>query len=94
VTLAVIGTGNHCVFDVAAGLLVNRGRIRGRPVGPARRRSLADRPRCHATSAELIVLPATDSERLQPADLDHAGRLIGAALAAARTALAATPVAA
>ncbi len=47
----------------------------------------------YATAAELIVLPAPNSERVQPTDFDHAGRLIGAARAAARTALAATPVA-
>ncbi len=48
----------------------------------------------YATAAELIVLPATNSDHVQPTDFDHAGRLIGAARAAARTALAATPVAA
>jgi NTE family protein len=47
----------------------------------------------YATAAELIVLPATNSDHVQPTDFDHAGRLIGAARAAARIALAATPVA-
>jgi hypothetical protein len=58
-------------------------------VGARRRTDLAR----YAASAELIVLPATHYERVQPTDFDHAGRLTGAALAAARTALAATPVA-
>jgi NTE family protein len=40
--------------------------------------------------AELIVLPAVNSLRVQPTDFDHAGRLINDAHAAARDFLAAT----
>jgi NTE family protein len=47
----------------------------------------------YARAAELIVLPATNSGRIQPTDFDHSIRLIGAAHAAARMTLAATPVA-
>jgi NTE family protein len=46
----------------------------------------------YATAAELIVLPAANPQRIQPTDFDHSSRLIGAALAAARTALIAAPV--
>jgi NTE family protein len=47
----------------------------------------------YASAAELIVLPAANPGRVQPTDFDHSDRLIGAALAATRMALAA-PVAA
>jgi NTE family protein len=47
----------------------------------------------YATAAELIVLPATNPNHVQPTDFDHSSRLIGQALAAARSALAAAPVA-
>jgi NTE family protein len=43
----------------------------------------------YATAAELILLPGANPQRVQPTDFDHAGRLIGAALTAARAALAA-----
>jgi NTE family protein len=43
----------------------------------------------YAAAAELIVLPAVNPQRVQPTDFDHAGPLIDAGLAAARTALAA-----
>jgi NTE family protein len=43
----------------------------------------------YAAVSELIVLPASNPERIQPTDFDHAGTLIGAGLAAARAALAA-----
>jgi NTE family protein len=46
----------------------------------------------YAGAVELVVLPAANPQRIQPTDFDHAGGLIDAALAAARTALAA-PVA-
>jgi NTE family protein len=46
----------------------------------------------YATAAELIVLPAANPERVQPTDFDHSSRLIAAALAATRTALAAPVV--
>jgi NTE family protein len=46
----------------------------------------------YATAAELIVLPAANPYRVPPTDFDHSSRLIGAALAAARIALAAAPV--
>jgi NTE family protein len=45
----------------------------------------------YATRAELIVLPATNPNHVQPTDFGHSSRLIGQALAAARTALAARP---
>jgi NTE family protein len=48
----------------------------------------------YATAAELIVLPATNLSHVQPTDFDHASRLIGEALAAARTVLGEGPVAA
>jgi NTE family protein len=41
-----------------------------------------------ASAAELIVLPAENSMNVQPASFEHASRLIGEALAAARTHLA------
>jgi NTE family protein len=41
----------------------------------------------YATAAELIVLPAVNRERIQPTDFDHASRLIGQALTAARAVL-------
>jgi hypothetical protein len=47
----------------------------------------------YATAAELIVLPAVNPERIQPTDFDHASRLIGQALTAARAALDTAPVA-
>jgi NTE family protein len=47
----------------------------------------------YSASAELIVLPATNLSHVQPTDFDHASRLIGEALAAARTVLAEGPVA-
>jgi NTE family protein len=47
----------------------------------------------YATAAELIVLPAVNPERIQPTDFDHASRLIGQALTAARAALDVAPVA-
>jgi NTE family protein len=47
----------------------------------------------YATAAELIVLPCANPQRVQPTDFDHSSRLIGAALAAARAALAAASVA-
>lgn len=46
----------------------------------------------YATDAELIVLPATNRGHVQPTDFGHSSRLIGDALAAARTALAQTPI--
>jgi NTE family protein len=46
----------------------------------------------YATTAELIVLPAANPYHVQPTDFDHAERLIGAALAAARTTLATAPL--
>jgi NTE family protein len=46
----------------------------------------------YAAAAELIVLPAVNPQRIQPTDFDHAGPLIAAAHAAARTALAAEVV--
>ena len=46
----------------------------------------------YATAAELIVLPAVNRERIQPTDFDHASRLIGQALTAARAALDTAPV--
>ena len=42
----------------------------------------------YAGAAELIVLPPANPSRVQPTDFDHPDRLMGAALAAARTALA------
>jgi NTE family protein len=47
----------------------------------------------YATAAELIVLPVVNPERIQPTDFDHASRLIGQALTAARAALDVAPVA-
>jgi NTE family protein len=47
----------------------------------------------YAGDAELIVLPAANRHHVQPTDFDHSSRLIGEALAAARAALAATPIA-
>jgi NTE family protein len=41
----------------------------------------------YATAAELIVLPALNPERIQPTDFDHASRLIGQAVTAARAVL-------
>jgi NTE family protein len=46
----------------------------------------------YATAAELIVLPAVNRERIQPTDFDHASRLIGQALTAARAVLDVAPV--
>jgi NTE family protein len=46
----------------------------------------------YATAAELIVLPVVNPERIQPTDFDHASRLIGQALTAARAALDTAPV--
>jgi NTE family protein len=46
----------------------------------------------YAAAAELIVLPAANPQRIQPTDFGHSSRLIDAALAAARTALAAQVV--
>ena len=43
----------------------------------------------YGNDVELIVLPAANSHHVQPTDFDHASRLIGEGLAAARTALAA-----
>jgi NTE family protein len=43
----------------------------------------------YATAAELILLPGANPQRVQPTDFEHAGRLMGAALTAARAALAA-----
>jgi NTE family protein len=43
----------------------------------------------YAAAAELIVLPAANPARIPPTDFDHPSLLMGAALAAARTALAA-----
>jgi NTE family protein len=47
----------------------------------------------YADDAELIILPAPNTHHVQPTDFDHASRLIGEGLAAARQALAgaATP---
>jgi NTE family protein len=45
----------------------------------------------YAGEAELIVLPAANAHRVQPTDFDHSSRLIGEALAAARSALDAIP---
>lgn len=47
----------------------------------------------YAATAELIVLPAPNLHHVQPTDFDHADRLIGEALAAARAALEAAAVA-
>jgi NTE family protein len=47
----------------------------------------------YADASELIVLPAVNPGHVQPTDFDHASRLIGAALEAARAALDATPIA-
>jgi NTE family protein len=41
----------------------------------------------YASTAELIVLPATNPNRVQPTDFEHSSRLIGQALAAARAVL-------
>ena len=38
VTVAVVATGNHYIFDVVTGLCVGRGRLRRRPGRPARAR--------------------------------------------------------
>ncbi|MEA2405264.1 MAG: hypothetical protein QOE08_1911 [Thermoleophilaceae bacterium] len=46
----------------------------------------------YADAAELIVLPAANPEHVQPTDFDHADRLVGTALYAARTALKPRPV--
>ena len=46
----------------------------------------------YATAAELIVLPGANPHRIQPTDFDHSSRLIGGALAAARSALGAALV--
>jgi NTE family protein len=45
----------------------------------------------YAGAAELIVLPGANPQRVQPTDFEHSSRLIGAALAAARSALAPPP---
>ena len=42
----------------------------------------------YAAAAELVVLPAVNRGRIQPTDFEHSSHLIGAALAAARAALA------
>src|SRR3954468_23426627 len=73
---------------------------------PARRRNRCGDPRAHllvdarfaadlaryADEVELVVLPATNSRRVQPTDFEHAGRLTGEALAACRKLLSARPV--
>jgi NTE family protein len=41
----------------------------------------------YASEAELIVLPVANPGHVHPTDFDHADRLIGAAIHAARTAL-------
>src|SRR3954464_8018866 len=46
----------------------------------------------YADEVELVVLPATNSRRVQPTDFEHAGRLTGGALAACRKLLSARPV--
>jgi NTE family protein len=46
----------------------------------------------YAADAELVVLPAINRGHVQPTDFDHSSRLIGDALAAARVALAETPM--
>jgi NTE family protein len=46
----------------------------------------------YAGAAELIVLPGANPQRVQPTDFDHAGRLISAALAGARSVLSTTGV--
>ena len=50
---------------------------------------LQDDLACHASPAELIVLPAINPRHIPPTDFGHAGQLITGALTAARTALAA-----
>jgi NTE family protein len=47
----------------------------------------------YARDAELIVLPAPNSHRIQPTDFDHARRLTDEALVASRAALERTPAA-
>jgi NTE family protein len=47
----------------------------------------------YAAVAELIVLPGANPQRVQPTDFEHSSHLIGAAHAAARSALAAAQVA-
>src|SRR3954451_17786815 len=46
----------------------------------------------YADEVELVVLPATNSRRVQPTDFEHAARLTGEALAACRKLLSARPV--
>lgn len=46
----------------------------------------------YARAAEIIVLPAANPTRVQPADFDHADSLIAEALRAARAALSEAPV--
>ena len=48
---------------------------------------LQDDLACHASPAELIVLPAVNPGNIPPTDFGHAGQLIRWALVAARTAL-------
>ena len=50
---------------------------------------LQDDLACHASPAELIVLPAINPRHIPPTDFGHACQLITGALTAARTALAA-----
>ncbi len=50
---------------------------------------LQDDVACHASPAELIVLPAINPRHIPPTDFGHAGQLITGALTGARTALAA-----
>jgi NTE family protein len=50
---------------------------------------LQDDLACHASPAELIVLPAANPRHIPPTDFGHADQLITGALTAARTALAA-----
>jgi NTE family protein len=47
----------------------------------------------YATTAELIVLPPVNPHHIQPTDFEHASRLIGDALAAARNTLNTHPAA-
>jgi NTE family protein len=45
----------------------------------------------YAGAVDLIVLPAANTHHVQPTDFEHASRLVGEALAAARAALDAVP---
>ncbi len=70
-------------------LLVDGGVVNNTPISHAIELGAE---RIYVLPSELIVLPAVNPYHVQPTDFGHASRLIGQALAAARTVLDVAPV--